>query len=119
MEQRKELKGRVIVRLPQKYLPSRGTILYKVDIIVHFSGLFRDFKPRQGLNFSQLKIVFIEKREWTIMSALPLALQKLKFKHLQHNFFSKCTKMAKNGKKFLGRLKMFTLKKSLESLLGK
>jgi len=35
MEQRKELKGRVIVRLPQKYLPSRGTILYKVDNIVH------------------------------------------------------------------------------------
>ena len=52
------------------------------------------------------------------MSVLPLAFQKLKFKHLQINFFSKCTKLAKNGKNFLGRLKMFTLKKSLESLLG-
>jgi len=52
------------------------------------------------------------------MSTLPLAFQKLKSKHLQHNFFSKCTKVAKNGKKFLGRLKMFTLEKSLESLLG-
>ena len=48
------------------------------------------------------------------MFTSPLALQKLKSKHLQHKFFfQNVQNWPKTVKKFLGRLKMFTLKKSL------